>query len=107
MKIIASLFFLAAAACTPSTPTPVTPPPPDASDAQSPVVGDCATACATLAAAGCSMGAAQGCSSFLQTMSSSGQVVDKATHRPLTCAAITPATVKTKTDAQNLGFACQ
>lgn len=110
MKLpIASLFALALAGC-PSTPA-VTPPP-DASDAvapppPAPAAGDCTAACSALTAAGCALGSGSICPGFLQTMSTAGKTPNPANgNRPLTCADITPATVKTKADAQKLGFAC-
>ena len=109
MKLsLTAMFALALTACPPA---PVAPPP-DASDAQTPppptppAAGDCAAACATLAAAGCSIAGA-GCANFLQVMSTAGKTPNPANgNRPLMCSDITPATVKTKADAQKLGFAC-
>jgi hypothetical protein len=100
------LIAVASLLCACPPPAPPQPPGPDASDAApGPPPQDCSAACAALAAAGCSLGAAADCPAFMARDIGSGKVPEPATHRPLTCAAI--AFVKTKADAQRLGFACQ
>jgi hypothetical protein len=107
---LGSLVVLALAACTP-TPTPVVPTP-DASDASAlgdtivPTIdasADCVAACAALAPV-CKLGSANDCASFMDRDIGSGKVANAATGKPLTCADV--ALVKSKTDAQKLGFVC-
>ena len=87
----------------PPTPAPL-PPSPDASDA---APGACSwdVACASLAAASCPLGAQPDCATTMARDIGSGKVANATTGRPMTCADI--AAVKTKLDAQNLGFACK
>jgi hypothetical protein len=95
-------------------PQPVTPLP-DASDAApmgvdstplpiAPVTQDCILACTALGAAGCALGDAGDCGTFMMRDIGSGKVPNAATGAPLTCATISG--VKTRIDAQKLGFVC-
>ena len=118
MKLGMMMFALVTLTACPPAPAPVTPVP-DASDASAfgdttstpPSPSDpCAAACASLAAAGCAIGSgdASACASFLRTLSNppqgSGLPNPANGNKPLTCADVVP--VKTKADAQKLGFAC-
>jgi hypothetical protein len=93
-------------------PQPVTPLP-DGSDAApmpAPAAADsstgatCALACNALGAAGCALGDAGDCVTFMLRDIGSGKVPNVATGTPLTCLAV--SAVRTKTDAQKLGFVC-
>ena len=81
----------------PMTDAVPTPPP-------GPVTAACTLACAALKAAGCGLGDAGDCSAFMTRDIGSGKVANLATGKPLTCLDVT--TVKTKSDAQKLGFVC-
>ena len=97
----------------PSQPPPA-PMPPDATDAYAPIVDAyappseastaCAAACAALAAASCPLGGTSDCPTFMARDIGSGKVANAATGKALTCIDI--AQVKTKADAQKLGFVC-
>ena len=97
------LVIVAFAACTPASVTPS--PGADGSPTPAPASDPCSQACAALATASCPMGSAATCALFMQTLSTSGKVVNPTDQKPLTCADV--ALVKTKADAIKLGFLCQ
>jgi hypothetical protein len=65
---------------------------------------DCAAACEALKAAGCPVGAMLDCGSLMMRDTTSGKWTNVASGKPLACADV--AAVKTKADAQKLGFVC-
>ena len=109
-------FLLLGALVLVGCPQPPVVPPPDASDAVAPPpapVGDATpgakcpdwtAACQTLSAANCQIGTYADCPTFMARDFGSGKVPNAATGKPMACADI--VAVKTKADAQRLGFSC-
>lgn len=101
---------LALAACPQPTPVPPAPPADAAlplGDAPSPPpapLDACQLGCAALVAASCPIGdGGADCAGFLRTLDN-GKEPNKSTGHPITCAQV--AAVKSKTDAQAIGFVC-
>jgi hypothetical protein len=91
------------AAPVPDEAAPAPPPPADAAPgAKCP---DWTAACQALAAATCRLGTYTDCPAFMARDYGSGKVENKATHKATTCEDI--AAVRTKADAQRIGFVCQ
>lgn len=108
MKSLILIALVSIAQCNP-TPTPTPAPPADASSAlpPSPPGAACQLACSALKTAGCPMGDDLTCPVVMQTINDQGKQANPSNgNRPLTCGDITPTTVKSKADAQRLGFAC-
>lgn len=76
----------------------------DDSAAEGAALSPCARACAALSTAKCSLGADNDCAAFLQRDLGTGRVANLATGKPLGCVDVEK--VKTKVDAQRLGFSC-
>jgi hypothetical protein len=90
--------LIALAGCPQPSPAPPTPEASDGSES------DCVMACAALSAAGCSVGAQSDCPAFLTRDLGIGKVPNPTTQKPMTCADV--AGVRTKANAQALGFVC-
>lgn len=104
---LAAIAFSLASTATDCHPTPPPAPLPDASDAA--VLGDapqddCQRGCAALAAVGCTLTPdAADCAAFLRVINN-GKEPNPVTHKPLMCSDV--AAVRSKADAQKLGFVC-
>jgi len=61
-------------------------------------------ACQALTTASCQLGDATSCAAFMKRDLGSGKVPNPTTHKPLTCQDVVQ--VRTRADAQKLGFAC-
>jgi len=79
-------------------------PPPLAGDG-GPILDDCQLGCAALMAVSCPLGdGGTDCAGYLRTLNETGKEAVPGTREPLRCSTI--KAIKTKQDAQKLGFAC-